>query len=194
MLYASYADQYQFKTDSTEAGIGNLVPSAHHNDILMRASDQIIELVAAIGLSSGVYNTDIITSNDQIYILDFGARLGGNMLGEVHRLATGVDYTAAAIDLALGKTPEICANDKLTNAGHLVIHADKQGILKGFSLDPRLTEMTAIELYSGKVGKEIRPYMTTSDRIGILVIKSSNRADLLKIYNDPVSYFGLAID
>jgi biotin carboxylase len=194
LLFVSYADQYQHITESTEAGIGNLVPSGHTLEALNNATKQICQLVASIGLRSGIYNTDMIVSRGRVYLLDFGARLGGNMLGEVHRLATGVDYTQVAIEIALGKTPSIKSFTTLTNAGHLVLHANSTGILRHLELSPELRKHVVLELRSKIVGEMVNPYRSTRDRLGVVVMQSDDRSALLDIYRDPIPHFNLKIE
>ena len=191
LLFSSYADQYQFRTFTTEAGIGNLVPSAHKLQILEESTRQVIELIRALGLQSGTYNTDMIVSGGEVFLLDFGARLGGNMLGEVHRYATGVDFTKAAIDLALGHKPDVTAYTSKTNAGHLVIHSDKTGLLKSINFSSELQKLILVNLKSKSVGGFVEPYRSTKDRIGILVIQSDDRDELINIYKNPIKHFGL---
>lgn len=194
LLFASYADQYQYRTESTEAGMGNLVPSGHKPEVLEEASRQIRDIVAAIGLRSGIYNTDMIVSSGKVYVLDFGARLGGNMLGEVHRLATGIDYTQAAIDIALGRPPVIQPLNAPTNAGHLVLHANASGTLRHIELSSELRRHVVIELRSKAMGDRVDPYRSTRDRLGIVVMRSADRSALLDIYRDPIPHFNLVID
>ena len=194
LCFASHADQYQFRTATTEAGIGNLVPSGHSEKVLSEATEQVVQLVETLGLGTGIYNTDVIVSEDQVYVLDFGARLGGNMLGEVHRLATGVDYTLAAIQLALGETPQITRSDAEMNAGHLVVHSDRHGTLQEINFSETLRDLMAIDLISKQKGAPVQPYASTSDRLGILVLQSPNREKLIEVYQNPIPHFGLVLD
>jgi len=194
LLYASYADQHQYRTESTEAGMGNLVPSSHTPVVLQNATKQICQLVASIGLRSGIYNTDMIVSRGRVYLLDFGARLGGNMLGEVHRLATGVDYTQVALDIAFGKKPSINPFATHSNAGHLVLHANSTGILTHLELSPELRRHVVLELRSKIVGDMVNPYRSTQDRLGILILQSDDRSALEDIYRDPIPHFNLKIE
>ncbi len=194
LLFASYADQYQHITESTEAAIGNLAPSSHKTQILAEATRQIEQIVTAIGLKSGIYNTDIRISGGKVHVLDFGARLGGNMLGEVHRLATGVDYTQAAIDIALGWSPMVEPRHAPTTAGHLVLHASTLGTLRHIGLSNELRRHVIVELRSKAVGDRVDPYRSTRDRLGIVVMQSDDRSALLDIYRDPIPHFNLVID
>jgi len=194
LIFASYGDQYQHQTDTTEVDIGSLIQSEHDSNVLLRSSSMIRELITSLGLRSGIYNTDMIVSAGQVYLLDFGARLGGNMLGEVHRLATGVDYTQLALDIALGITPTIKSKTTPSNAGYLVLHANSAGILRHLELSPELRKHVVFDLRSKIGGDMVNPYRSTYDRLGILVLQSDDRSALLDIYRDPIPHFNLKIE
>lgn len=196
--FACYADQFLFQTSTTEAGLGNLGPSSHPAAVLDQATNQVAELVSALGLSHGLCNTDLCVSNGRVHVLDFGARLGGNWLGEVHRHVTEVDLTDLALRLALGEPlPDLPSVQfggiPKMHAGHLVVHADGEGVLKSLLLSKDLQSVVIQAMIAAKAGQKVHPYRGTQDRLGILLIGSTDRARLLRIYQDPVPHFGLGL-
>ena len=198
VLFAAYADQYLFQTPTTQAGLGNLNPSTQPAAVLAEATDQVAALVAALGLSDGVYNTDVCVSDGKVVVLDFGARLGGNWLAEVHRYATGVDLTDLAIRLALGEPlPDLGdwahARAPRVHAGHLVIHADREGTFQSMAFSAALESVVVKKTVSVRPNQRVSPYRGTPDRLGLLLISSPDRQQLLPIYAAPQAHFGLAL-
>lgn len=188
---ACYADQFPFTSSSTEAGLGNLAPSCQPPSILNEATRQVEALVQALGLRSGLYNTDCALVDDEVMVIDFGARLGGNLLGEVHELAYGVPMPDVAIDLALGLSPRVPEPVVKCAAGHLVIHAHQARRVEGLQFSSTLQAVAKKTLIDVEWPQEAQPYHSTQDRLGIVLMTSPERRVLESIYADPQTHLGL---
>ncbi|WP_446038039.1 ATP-grasp domain-containing protein [Streptomyces sp. SID1121] len=77
------------------------------------AADPLLDTVApvaaasirALGLSDGVSHVEMRLVDGRPRLIEVNARIGGDMIGHLVRLATGIDLPKAAADLACGQRP-----------------------------------------------------------------------------------------
>ena len=97
-------------TDKITSGPPHFVELEHHqptkepNIIIEKISHIIPKALDSLKITNGAAHTEIfITSNDEIYINEIGARMGGDFIGShLVQLSTGFDYLEATINIALG--------------------------------------------------------------------------------------------
>lgn len=68
-----------------------------------KIKDKISKAIKALGITTGAVNIDLLLTNDKdIYIVDIGARMGGNLIGShIVPLSTGIDYMGNIIKESL---------------------------------------------------------------------------------------------
>lgn len=79
------------------------------------ADDPLLDLVApvasaaieALGLTDGVQHVEMRLVDGRPHLIEVNARLGGDMIGHLVRLATGIDLPKTAADLACGRHPDL---------------------------------------------------------------------------------------
>ncbi|WP_283139391.1 ATP-grasp domain-containing protein [Rhizohabitans arisaemae] len=69
--------------------------------------DLVIEAHRALGVQTGVTHAEVRLTAAGPRLVELNGRLGGDFIPYLGKLATGVDLTAAAMDLALGLRPEL---------------------------------------------------------------------------------------
>ncbi len=69
----------------------------------------IFRALDTLEIKNGASHSEIkITNGGEIKIIEIGARMGGDCIGsDLVRYSTGVDYTQAVIEVALGKKPKL---------------------------------------------------------------------------------------
>ncbi|MYQ46826.1 ATP-grasp domain-containing protein [Streptomyces sp. SID4985] len=63
--------------------------------------------VKALGITDGVQHVEMRLVDGRPRLIEVNARIGGDMIGHLVRLATGIDLSQAAADVACGKTPDL---------------------------------------------------------------------------------------
>ncbi|MCX5395609.1 acetyl-CoA carboxylase biotin carboxylase subunit family protein [Streptomyces sp. NBC_00102] len=63
--------------------------------------------VKALGITDGVQHVELRLVAGKPRLIEVNARLGGDMIGHLVRLATGIDLPRAAADLACGRAPDL---------------------------------------------------------------------------------------
>lgn len=95
-------------------------------DVLQRAHD-------ALGVGNAVTHTELKTDYDKPVIVEVNARLGGDMIPYVGRVASGIDPGRVAIDVALAREPHLVATREFY-AGICFGYPPREGSVMGVQL------------------------------------------------------------
>ena len=88
--------------------LGHNQPSLFPEHIVEAVKRSAIMGVRALGVDDCACHAEIKVQDGQAYIMEIGARLGGDFIStELTHLSTGVDMVAAAIDVAMGIEPNL---------------------------------------------------------------------------------------
>lgn len=86
--------------------LGHNQPSIFPQDIVGKVKAAAVAGVEALELTNCACHAEIKVENEKAYIMEIGARLGGDFIStDLTYLSTGIDMVAAAIDVALGEEP-----------------------------------------------------------------------------------------
>lgn len=76
-----------------------------------RIEETVQKIADSFGLVNAPLLVQLLNRGDDISVLEFCARTGGNMKWLLIKYSCGVDVISATIDIALGKTPDITPKD-----------------------------------------------------------------------------------
>lgn len=151
--------------------LGHNQPSVFPTEIVEIVKNAAIDGVKALELNNCACHAEIKVENGRAYIMEIGARLGGDFIStELTHLSTGIDMVAAAIDVALGTEP------------YLEPKEEKHGVcIRYFCPKPgRLESIQGMECLNDehvylseiycKVGDEIREVKSSLDRSGHMIV------------------------
>ena len=81
------------------AELGHAIPNDLKPEVDSKVRECVKNAIKALGVNFGSVNMDmLITEDGKVYIIDIGARMGGNMIGPcIIPYGTGVDYMAAML-------------------------------------------------------------------------------------------------
>ncbi|MDP4276033.1 MAG: ATP-grasp domain-containing protein [Bacteroidota bacterium] len=161
------------------AELGHSLPSglAIEKEVKTVVSNAIITL----GIDFGAVNMDIlITSDNKIYIVDVGARMGGNLIGShIVPLHTGIDYMGNLIRAAVGD--EVNMASVGTYAVATKILALKPGKITGLPDFNKITHQCQVHIFHHlQVHDSIREYKNNLDGCGYVLAVSSDKNDCLR--------------
>ncbi|GAA0753166.1 ATP-grasp domain-containing protein [Clostridium sartagoforme] len=101
-------------TEKFTTGAPNFIEKAHlqpgriKEEILSRAIEIAINGLNALEICNGASHVEIKVDRDEIFIIEIGARMGGDFIGsDLVRLSTGVDFTKVVLNKALGKVSNV---------------------------------------------------------------------------------------
>lgn len=89
--------------------VGHLISPWHHEPWTEDLTDLVVMTHQALGVQTGVTHAEVRLTPAGPRLVELNGRLGGDFIPYLGHLATGVDLTAAAVDLALGRRPDVRA-------------------------------------------------------------------------------------
>lgn len=82
----------------------HVIPACISNELELEISEIIAQVINSLDLNNSPTHTEIKINNKGIYIIEIGARLGGDFItSDLVPLATGIDMLENAINIALNK-------------------------------------------------------------------------------------------
>lgn len=129
-------------------------------------------------------NIDLTLVNNQPYILEIGARLGGTCLPQLVKYHTGIDIIEENINMALGRKIDLKPRHAIPVAA-ILLEAPAKGRIQSIDYpanlfnDPRILEFQ-IDVQRGD---EVEPFTCGPNRIGHIIVceKSARAAEALTL-------------
>ncbi|AJE87452.1 ATP-binding biosynthetic protein [Streptomyces albus] len=112
---APYFDETGHTVDAADPLLSHVAPAA-------------TAAVKALGITDGVQHVELRLVNGRPRLIEVNARIGGDMIGHLVRLATGIDLPKAAADLACGRAPDLTPT-RSAAAGIRMLYPHTSGIL-----------------------------------------------------------------
>ena len=95
-------------------------PAVVTAEVMKKIEDVAQKIVDGFGLYNSPLLIQLLRREDQISVLEFCARTGGNMKWLLIKYSCGVDVITATIDITLGKMPNLVTK----NTGHKIVVND----------------------------------------------------------------------
>lgn len=162
-------------TDKVTTGAPYFIELEHHQpsslpeDIQEKVRELVPRALDALHITAGASHTEIkITPEGQLYIIEIGARMGGDFIGsDLVRLSTGYDFLKGVIDVALGSFSEPVMGSR-AYSGVYFLSEETQGLLPYFQHPETLPEV----IDAGITDPVLRPIRCSADRSGYLIYRS----------------------
>ena len=127
--------------------------------------------IKALGLSNCAAHCELKVQNGEAYLMEIGARMGGDFISTVlTRLSTGIDMVAAAIDCALNIEPDLTPKTK-SQGVCIRYFCPTPGVLRCISNTEILNDSRVYEweIYHS-VGDEIPEVTSSLSRSGHVIV------------------------
>jgi biotin carboxylase len=112
---APYFDQISHTVDAADPLLAQVAPAA-------------TAAIKALGITDGVQHVELRLVDGRPRLIEVNARVGGDMIGHLVRLATGIDLPKAAADLACGRAPDLAPTHSGA-AGIRMLYPEASGTL-----------------------------------------------------------------
>lgn len=159
------------------AELGHAIPNDLPKETEEKAINCVKSAIRALGVNCGSVNMDmLITDDGKVYIVDIGARMGGNMIGPcIIPYGTGIDYMGAMIQNAVGDPVDLSVREHGAVATKLL--AFEGGVVKQLPDFKKIEKEYGVEIYHHlKVGDTVNEYHTNLDGCGYIVAKNDDVA------------------
>jgi formate-dependent phosphoribosylglycinamide formyltransferase (GAR transformylase)/SAM-dependent methyltransferase len=154
------------------------VPSEHSVGIFKKIDEICQDIFNDLNVKCGTFNVDILVEDDKVYIVEIGARNGGNLLTEVISMQSGYDLSALTLSAAVSRFTENEALDDMWMTkpvsdccAHYVIHSDKNGILDNIIFDDSILKNIVYKKIDVNFGDKVSQFNGSNNRLGICIFK-----------------------
>ncbi len=157
------------------AELGHAIPCGLCSELENKIINCVKKAIKVLGINHGSVNMDLlITEKSEVYIIDIGARMGGNMIGPcVIPYGTGFDYMGAMIKNALNDPVDYSRRKKSSVATRLL--AFEEGIVKKSINSDDISKRFNVEIYHHmEKGQHVNEYHTNLDGCGYIVAKADD--------------------
>ncbi|MBT2452308.1 ATP-grasp domain-containing protein [Streptomyces sp. ISL-43] len=147
---------------------GHMFPAALDPADSAAAADTALAAIKALGLDDVVCHTEIKLTPDGPRVVEVNPRPAGNRITELVRHVTGVDLAAAAVDVALGRTPDLTPRPTgVRSAAIAFLLPDTAGTLTVIEgADEARERPEVVELTLAEPGRAVRPATSNNEYLG----------------------------
>lgn len=171
------------------AELGHSIPTDLSPEIENKVINCVTNAIKALGVNFGSINMDmLITSDGKVYIIDIGARMGGNMIGPcIVPYGTGIDYMAAMIQNAVNDPVDFSVKEQCAVATKLL--AFDSGIVNRIPDIYEIEKKFDVEIYHHlEEGMKVNEYHTNLDGCGYIVAKADTKENAVIKAENTLAY------
>jgi biotin carboxylase len=161
----------------TDVPIGHYVPYSISEQVEEMVRAQLEKSIRALGLTTCAINADFILRDDQVYVLEIGARAGATCLPELVSTYYEIDFYAYILGLSLGVQPIVQFVPKHP-CGNLLITSDQGGVLERIDVDGEGLDLIET-VFDYNPGQNVPAFRLGPDRLGHVVLKASDHVKVL---------------
>lgn len=160
--------------------LGECWPSVLSEDIQNKIHDELQRLITSLDMKTGAYNIEVILDeDDNVYILELGARNGGSLIPQITQYATGVDMVEYTIKAALG---EDCSDIEMKEPqgfwSNYMVHSKKTGKLKEIKIADELKGNYVEYQTDYKQNDEVYAFENSGHALGTMVFKYDSEKEM----------------
>lgn len=154
-------------------------PTEHSKDVVEECRNQIQQFISKVGFKNGGFNVELRVSkkDGKVYIIDIGARNGGNFTPKVIEYGSGFNFLDRAIKVALGEPfIGIGKTEKIYDfVSYLILHSPRNGVLNGCTLSEDLEKRVLEKHIYVKSGDKIESFLGANAALGVLIMHYESR-------------------
>ena len=161
--------------------LGECWPSFLDENMQNKIHNELQRLISSLGMKTGAYNIEVILDgNDNVYILELGARNGGSLIPQITQYATGVDMVEYTIKAALGEDcSAICMTEPVGYWSNYMVHSKKTGALKKVHIAEELKDNFVEYQTDFKEGDMVTAFENAGHALGTMVFKYASEEEML---------------
>ncbi len=170
------------------AEINNLVPisttfpSSHDQGTIEKVEQEVARFIELVNFRQGGINIEArIDSKGKVYLIEVGARNGGNFTPDVIHKATNFNFVDAALSIALGESLPSFSIKATENYAYLILHSTEEGVLKEIVLSKELEHIIVDKYIYIKKGELVHSFKGANAAVGVLIVRFENEAHLRKV-------------
>jgi biotin carboxylase len=179
LVFRCFGDSYFSKTNPL-LPCALSFPTLRNADQVEKIHRYLENILRAAGMKMGGLNFDLVLDeNENIHVIEIGARNGGNMLPDIIEKCTGVDLKVYSIKAALGEDcSDLILGHEEKYFSNYVIHANSSGILKGIHKSSELEKLVIMEQKNYIIGGRVEKFIHSGYRLSTMIMKYSSKEEM----------------
>lgn len=158
--------------------LAHQIPANLSEEETEQIHNETLAALNAIGLDNSASHTEIILSGRKAYIVEIGARLGGDFIGsDLVSLACGVDMLKNIVNVSIGKGISYKKRKNNYSGVHFITPANYNSAVAFIES----TEDTIVQYEIGAY-KNIK-IENSLDRLGFIIVETESQAELSHIFS-----------
>lgn len=184
-------EYYSDKCDKDFAPLGECWPFMMDTNLIDTLHADLQRLITLLGMKSTAYNVEaIVDQNNNVYILELGARSGGSLIPQITEYATGVNMVTYVIKASMG---EDCSTLKMVPSegcwANYMVHTNETGLYAGIWFDEQFKKNNLVDYVTDiKVGDAVHKFRDAQDCTGELILRFENTDTMFNILSDMDKY------
>lgn len=145
------------------------------------------EIFTKLNIEHGTFNVDaLIDINDDVYVVEIGARNGGNLFTELIKKNSGFDIVKTTLVSAIEKLvitdlSEGYYNDEVSPyCSHYVLHSKHNGILKDIEFTDEIVDNIFYCNVKVNKGDEVSKFTGSNKRMGLCLLEYDSYDDMIE--------------
>ncbi len=163
-------------------------PTEHSAETVEQCKEQIQSFVSKVGFRNGGFNVELrISKKDgKAYIIDIGARNGGNFTPKVIQYGSGFNFMDRALKVALGESlRDVPTAGKMSNfVSYLILHSARSGVLNNLTISNEIERRVVERHIYLKPGDRVESFLGANAAIGVLLMKYESREKMNEIVDN----------
>lgn len=169
-------EKRKFTEEELTLSYGSLIPARITNKTKQRCHEISSAIATALHVENGPLYIQAIATEDEVYVIEFGLRFGGNLSFKILQDMTGIDIISATADAYLGLNPEINIKQPKLPVYATYHIFPKEGVFsKIVGTEELVADGSMDALFTHKpTGLECTGNMSSSERIASFTVRSSS--------------------
>ena len=198
LIFLCLGDHHFDKSINNLVPYSTTFPSEHSKETVEECKKQIQNFISKVGFKNGGFNVELRVSkkDKKPYIIDIGARNGGNFTPKVIEYCTGFNFMDRALKASLGENlDDIQEGNKVSDfVSYLILHSPKDGVLRNYTLTPELeTHLIEKHIYVQN-GEKVESFLGANAAIGVLILKYESREVMNNIVDNFDKLYTVSVD
>lgn len=162
------------------AELGHAVVTDEY-ELTSRITKVVVDAIKALNINFGSVNMDILVDDEQVVIVDIGARAGGNLISShIVPLSTNIDLYGNSIKACLGQNIEFECKSNLEPIATRILNL-KAGIVKKIDYEG-IEELKKLDFVKDIIlnisqNSTVTEYRNNLDSCGYVVVSGENKED-----------------
>lgn len=158
--------------------IGHSCPFLGSLEVVEQTAAVCARAVQALGIEQAVCNVDLMLTENGVFVLELGARIGATGIPEIMQTHYGLDLYQIALDMALGRSVTWDEGQGPACAYH-VLHSPLSGVVREICLPQSAMQAPGVQEVRIDVvpGDRVRCFHVGPDRIGHVLTSGDTVAE-----------------